>query len=446
VSLWHAELAWLGPGRGVAERVLIEAEGERIAAVTEGADPPPGAARLDGITVPGLANGHSHAFHRALRGRTHRQGGDFWSWRELMFQVAGVLDPDRYLQLATAVYAEMALAGICAVGEFHYLHHGPAGRPYGDPNAMGEALAEAAGRAGIRLTLIDTCYLRAGLDGRPLAGAQVRFGDGDAGAWAERAGAFRERPGVRVAAGIHSVRAVDEAAMATVAAWAADRAAPLHLHLSEQPAENQACLAATGRTPAALASSAGVLGPRTTAVHATHLTDDDITRLGASRTAVCLCPTTERDLADGVGPARALAAAGSPLCLGTDSNAVVDLFEEARAVELDERLVTGRRGHHDPADLLAAATGAGMAALGWDGGRLAPGRLADLVTIGLGSVRLADARAAEVVDQVVFAASAADVTSVVVSGRQVVRDGRHLLVGDVPGALARAVAALDLTR
>jgi formiminoglutamate deiminase len=430
----------------VAERVLIEAEGERIAAVTEGADPPPGATRLDGITVPGLANGHSHAFHRALRGRTHRQGGDFWSWRELMYQVAGVLDPDRYLELATAVYAEMALAGICAVGEFHYLHHDPAGRPYADPNAMGEALAEAAGRAGVRLTLIDTCYLRAGLDGRPLAGAQVRFGDGDAGAWAERAGAFRERPGVRVAAGIHSVRAVDEAAMATVAAWAADRAAPLHLHLSEQPAENQACLAATGRTPAALASSAGVLGPRTTAVHATHLTDEDVTRLGASRTAVCLCPTTERDLADGVGPARALATAGSPLCLGTDSNAVVDLFEEARAVELDERLVTGRRGHHDPAGLLAAATEGGMDALGWDAGRLAPGRLADLVTVGLGSVRLAGARPAEAVDQVVFAASAADVTSVVVSGRQVVHDGRHLLVGDVGDALVRAVAALDLTR
>jgi formiminoglutamate deiminase len=446
VSLWHAELAWLGPGRGVAERVLIEAEGERIAAVTEGVDPPPGAARLDGITVPGLANGHSHAFHRALRGRTHRQGGDFWSWRELMYQVAGVLDPDRYLELATAVYAEMALAGICAVGEFHYLHHDPAGRPYADPNAMGEALAEAAGRAGVRLTLIDTCYLRAGLDGRPLAGAQVRFGDGDAGAWAERAGAFRERPGVRVAAGIHSVRAVDEAAMATVAAWAADRAAPLHLHLSEQPAENQACLAATGRTPAALAEGAGVLGPRTTAVHATHLTDEDITRLGATRTAVCLCPTTERDLADGVGPARALATAGSPLCLGTDSNAVVDLFEEARAVELDERLATGRRGHHAPAALLAAATEGGMAALGWDAGRLAPGRLADLVTIGLDSVRLAGTRPAEAVDQLVFAASAADVTSVVVSGRQVVRDSRHLLVGDVPGALARAVAALDLTR
>ena len=443
MSAWHCELAWLGPGRGMAERVLVEVEGERIAAVTGGTDPPAGATRLAGVTVPGLANGHSHAFHRALRGRTQRAGGDFWSWRELMYQVAGVLDPDSYLELATAAYAEMALAGICAVGEFHYLHHDPAGRPYADPNAMGEALAEAAGRAGVRLTLIDTCYLRAGLDGRPLAGAQVRFGDGDAGAWAERAGSLRERPGLRVAAGIHSVRAVDEAAMATVAAWAGGRDVPLHLHLSEQRAENEVCLAATGRTPAALAGSAGALGPRTTAVHATHLTGEDVARLGASGTSVCLCPTTERDLADGIGPAAALAAAGSPLCLGSDSNAVVDLFEEARAVELDERLASGRRGNHRPDDLLAAATEAGMAALGWDAGRLAPGRLADLVTVGLDSVRLAGTRPAEAADHLVFAATAADVTSVVASGRQIVQDGHHLQVDDVPAALTQAIATLD---
>jgi formiminoglutamate deiminase len=442
LSAWHAEWAWLGPERGVAGRVLVEVEGDRIAAVTEGADPPAGATRLAGVTIPGLANGHSHAFHRALRGRTHRVGGDFWSWRELMYQVAGALDPDGYLELATAAYAEMALAGICAVGEFHYLHHDPAGRPYADPNRMGEALVEAAGRAGVRLTLIDTCYLRAGLDGRPLEGPQVRFGDGDAAAWAERAGAVAERPGLRVAAGIHSVRAVDEAAMATVAAWASDREAPLHLHLSEQPAENEACLAATGRTPAGLADAAGVLGPRTTAVHATHLTGEDVALLGATGTAVCLCPTTERDLADGIGPALALADAGSPLCLGSDSHAVVDLFEEARAVELDERLASGRRGNHRPADLLAAATGAGMAALGWDAGRLAPGHLADLVTVGLDSVRLAGTRPAEAVDHLVFAATAADVTSVVASGRQIVADGRHLLVGDVPAALDRAISAL----
>jgi formiminoglutamate deiminase len=445
VTAWHAELAWLGPRRGVAERVLLEVEGERIAAVTEGVDPPAGATRLRGITVPGLANGHSHAFHRALRGRTHRGRGDFWAWRELMYRVAGVLDPEGYLELARAVYAEMALAGVTAVGEFHYLHHDPAGRPYADPNRMGEALVEAARQAGVRLTLIDTCYLRAGLDGQPLAGPQVRFGDGDAAAWAERAGALADRPGVRVAAGIHSVRAVDPAAMATVAAWAEARSAPLHLHLSEQPAENQACLAATGLTPAALAESVGALGPRTTAVHATHLSGEDVGRLGTTRTTVCICPTTERDLADGIGPAAALAGAGSPLCLGSDSHAVIDLFEEARAVELDERLATGRRGHHRPAELLAAATEAGMDALGWDAGRLAPGRLADLVTVGLDSVRLAGTRPADAVDQLVFAATAADVTSVVVGGRQVVDGGRHLLVGDVGAALTRAIAALEET-
>ena len=443
LTAWHAELAWLGPERGVAERVLVEVEGERIAAVSEGADPPPGATRLAGITVPGLANGHSHAFHRALRGRTHQQRGDFWSWRELMYQVAGKLDPDSYLDLARAAYAEMALAGITAVGEFHYLHHDRAGRPYADPNQMGQALVEAAGQAGVRLTLIDTCYLRAGLGGEPLAGPQVRFGDGDAETWAERAGGLRDGPGVRVAAGIHSVRAVDPQAMATVAAWAADRDAPVHLHLSEQPAENQACLAATGRTPAALAESAGVLGPRTTAVHATHLTGEGIARLGATRTTACLCPTTERDLADGIGPARALTGAGSRLCLGSDSHAVVDLFEEARAVELDQRLATGRRGHHRPADLLAAATEAGMDALGWDAGRLAPGRLADLVSVRLDSVRLAGVRPSEAVDHLVFAATAADVTSVVAGGRQVVEDGRHLLVGDVGAALTSAIGALD---
>ncbi|HEV8373309.1 MAG TPA: formimidoylglutamate deiminase [Actinomycetota bacterium] len=442
MSAWHAELVWLGPARGVAERVLLEVDGDRIAAVTEGVEPPAGARRLPGLTIPGLANAHSHAFHRALRGRTHRGGGDFWTWRERMYELAGHLDPDGYLELARAAYAEMALAGVTAVGEFHYLHHDPAGQPYADPNRMGSALIEAAGQAGVRLTLIDTCYLRAGLGGEPLAGVQRRFGDGDAAAWAERAGALDDGPMMRVAAGVHSVRAVDPAAMTAVAAWAEGRRAPLHLHLSEQRTENQACLAATGRTPAALAEAAGVLGPRTTAVHATHLTGDDIARLGATRTSVCLCPTTERDLADGVGPASALASAGSPLCLGSDSHAVVDLFEEARAVELDERLVTERRGHHRPADLLQAATAAGMDALGWDAGRLEPGRLADLVTVGFDSPRLAGARPAEAADQLVFAATAADVRQVVVGGRRVVEDGRHLLVGDVPAALAKAIAAV----
>ena len=436
---WHAELAWLGPGAGLRERVLIETEGERIARVTEGVAAPARAARLGGLVVPGLANAHSHAFQRALRGRGEGERGSFWTWRELMYRLAGTIEPDTLHELARAAYGEMALAGITAVGEFHYLHHDPAGRPYAEPNVMGHALAAAAEEAGVRLTLLDTCYLRGGLDGRPLDGVQRRFGDGSAAAWAERAGALRDGTGLRVGAAVDSVRAVAPASIAAVAAWAAAREAPLHAHVSEQPAENEDCLRATGQTPAGLLAQAGALGPRTTAVHATHLTAEDAHLLGRTRTRVCLCPTTERDLADGVGPAAALAAAGSPLCLGSDSHAVVDLFEEARAVELDERLVSGRRGHHECGALLAAATAGGMAALGWDAGELAPGRLADLVAIDLGSVRLAGWRREDLVAGVVYAATAADVTDVVVGGRPLVADRRHLALGDVGGLLQRAI-------
>ena len=438
---WWAERAWLGGDR-VAERVLIETDGDRVVAVEEGRDAPAGVRRLAGLVLPGLANAHSHAFHRALRGRTHAGRGDFWSWREGMYALAARLEPDSYLALARAAYAEMALAGITTVGEFHYLHHPPGGGRYADPNAFGAALTAAAAEAGVRLTLLDACYLQADVDGSPLAGTQLRFGDGDAERWAERVSAL-DSAVAHVGAAIHSVRAVPPAAMRVVAAWAEERGAPLHLHLSEQQRENQACLAATGLTPTRLCAETGVLGPRATAVHATHLDDDDLRLLGGSATCACICPTTERDLADGVGPASRLAAAGSPLALGSDSHAVVDLFEEARAVELDERLATGRRGHHRPADLLAAATEGGMRALGWpEAGVIAPGRLADLVAVRLDSPRLAGAPVDELPAAVVFAATAADVSDVVVGGRQVVADGHHLMVGDVGAALDAAIRPL----
>ncbi|MGH9063851.1 MAG: amidohydrolase family protein, partial [Acidimicrobiales bacterium] len=186
---WHAELAWTGPPPGaLAGQVLIEVDGDRIASVSHGAAPPPGAVHLAGLTLPGLTNAHSHAFHRALRGRTQGGAASFWAWRERMYEVATRLTPDTYFDLARATYAEMALAGVTLVGEFHYLHHGPGGRPYDDPNAMGRALLAAAGEAGVRLTLLDTCYLLGGFD-RPLDGPQLRFGDGDAGGWAARVSA-----------------------------------------------------------------------------------------------------------------------------------------------------------------------------------------------------------------------------------------------------------------
>jgi formiminoglutamate deiminase len=446
--IWHAELAWLGGERDrVDEGVAIVTQGERIASVETGVPAPPAAARLPGLVLPALANAHSHAFHRALRGRTQDAGGDFWSWRERMYALAARLQPDSYHDLARAVYGEMALAGVAAVGEFHYLHHPPGGGRYADPNAVGRALLAAAAAAGLRLTLLDACYLQADVDASPLRGVQLRFGDGTAGAWAERVEALRGAvgadPAARVGAAVHSVRAVPPAAMATVAAWAEASRVPLHLHLSEQRRENQACLAVTGRTPAQLCADTGVLGRRTTAVHATHLEAGDVALLGAGRTTVCLCPTTERDLADGIGPARRLAAAGCPLALGSDSHAVVDLLEEARAVELDERLASGRRGRHRPADLLRAATLGGMRSLGWDAGTLEPGRLADLVALRLDSPRLAGAARDHLLAAVVFAGAAADVTDLVVGGRQVVADGRHLLIPDVPAALASSIAAIE---
>ncbi|GGM21898.1 formimidoylglutamate deiminase [Micromonospora sonchi] len=450
MTRWLAEYAWLPEQAEPTPDVLIETAEGRISAVTPlapsgrpdaGVDVLADAVRLPGLTLPGLANAHSHAFHRALRGRTHGGRGDFWSWREQMYAVTTRLDPDSYLALARAVYAEMALAGITCVGEFHYLHHGPGGTPYDDPNAMSAALVEAAAHAGIRLTLLDTCYLTASVDGQPLAGPQRRFGDGDALRWADRVAAFTpDGAHARLGAAIHSVRAVPAEQLATVAGWADRRDAPLHVHLSEQPAENDACRAVHGRTPTGLLADHGVLGRSTTAVHATHPTSADLNLLGESRTGVCLCPTTERDLADGIGPARRMADAGVPLSLGSDSHAVIDPFEEARAVELDERLRTRRRGHFTPAELLTAASAAGHAALGWtDAGRIAAGDRADLVTVRLDSVRTAGVTPAGVW----FAASAPDVTQVVVDGRVLVRDGQHLTV-DVPQELATSIA--EVTR
>ena len=440
--------AWLG-GATVSDDVLVEVSGDRIISVTPAAVPArtPGAraaTRLPGLTVPGLANVHSHAFHRALRGRTQTERGTFWTWREQMYSVAGRLDPDTYLALARAVYAEMVLAGITCVGEFHYLHHGPGGRGYDDPNAMGAALVESAREAGLRLTLLDTCYLTGGV-GSPLEGVQTRFGDGTAAGWARRVDTLREQltgsTQVQVGAAVHSVRGVPPEAIETVAEWAASRGAPLHVHLSEQEAENDACLAAYGRTPTQVLADSGALGPRSTAVHATHLSAVDVGLLGGSGTGVCFCPTTERDLADGIGPARDLADRGASLSLGSDSHAVIDLLEEARAVELDERLASRRRGHFTALELLTAATRTGHDALGWPrAGQIAAGAFADLVTLRLDSVRTAGC--GPTLETAVFAASAADVSHVVSGGTVVVADGVHTGIGDTGRALAEAITAL----
>jgi formiminoglutamate deiminase len=426
---YWCENAWLDSS-GVRSGVLIEVSDDgQIALVTSASPRPPDAYRLTGLVVPGFVNAHSHAFHRALRGRTHADGGTFWTWRKGMYSLASRLNPVNYRKLATAVYAEMALAGVTCVGEFHYVHHAPGGIRYSDPNEMAEALRQAASDAGIRVTLLDTCYLAGGID-QPLSPGQLRFSDGSVDAWASRVTSLPSDSTLLAGAAIHSVRAVPRAALGDlVSAWPSG---PLHVHLSEQPAENEACLAAYGLTPTELLASAGALSPRTTAVHATHLSPKDIRLLGSSSTGACFCPTTEADLADGIGPARELVDAGSPLSLGSDQHAVIDPLLEARALEHGERLRTGQRGRFTPAELFSALTA--HSSLGWPSGH------ADLVAIRMDSPRTAGS----LPEQAMLAATAADVHTVIAGGRIVARDGQHERLGNVGSLLAEAIEELWL--
>jgi formiminoglutamate deiminase len=441
MTAYHCRRAVL-PG-GVESDVLVESVDGLVTDVAIGIACPAGVTPLGGLTFPGFANAHSHAFHRALRGRTQGARGSFWTWREQMYAVAERLDPDTYYSLARAVYAEMVLAGYSCVGEFHYLHHGPGGHPYADPNAMSHALTAAAADAGIRLTLLDTCYLTGGI-GAPLTAVQQRFGDGDGHSWAMRVDAFRPSgTHTRVGVAIHSVRAVPAAEIPVVAGWAAEAGAPLHVHVSEQRAENDACRLAYDRSPAQLLADAGALTARTTAVHAVHIDAADIALLGRHSVTGCACPSTERDLADGLAPVTDLRAAGGRTCLGTDAHVSIDPFAEMRGLEYGERLRTERRGNLTSAELLDAATDFGHAALGWPGaGRIAVGAPADLTAVSLAGIRFAGVTAGNELDAAIFGATAADVTDVVIGGRHVVRDGRHTGMGDVTGALRQAIAAV----
>lgn len=391
-----------------------------------------------GTAVPGFANAHSHLFHRALRGRTHAGGGDFWSWRRRMYAVAGALDPDSYRTLATAVFTEMVACGYTAVGEFHYVHHRPGGAPYTD-HAMELALADAAIDAGIRLTLLDTCYLTGGINA-PLEPEQQRFGDGTVDRWLDRWHRLRERLGsdrrglVTLGAALHSVRAVPEAAISAVAAGLPAEV-PLHVHLSEQPRENEECLDRYGVTPTALLDRAGALAVRLTAVHATNLSAADIALLGEAGVTIALCPTTEADLGDGIGPATALARAGAHIAIGSDQNAVIDPLLELRAAEGHERLAARLRGMFSPAELWLMGTANGYVSLGQGVPRaragLAVGDWCDLVELDDASSRTLGVQA----EQLPLAATAADVRTTVVGG-QVRR-------GDPGRLLARALAQID---
>lgn len=403
-------------------------------------------ARLDegAIVLPGLATAHSHAFQRALRGRTHRGGGTFWSWRGLMYQLAGTLGPEDLYAISHYAFVELASAGVTAVGEFHYVHHQPDGTPYDDRNELSHAVVRAALDAGLRIALLRVLYHRPGL-GRTVEGPQHRFFDRDV----ERAltdvealaRTYASEPRVRVGVAPHSVRAVPAAWIAEAARFARARAMPLHMHVSEQRREVQECLAEHGLRPVELLDSLGALDARFVAVHATHLDPGEVRALAAAPSFVCVCRTTERDLGDGLPPLSPLLEAGARLCFGTDSHASSDPFEEARAAELDERSRTERRGvAADGTQLLAAASAEGYAAIGMEGLHAE-----DRVVLDAASPALVGAHPSTLDDTVIFAGGPAAVREVCVAGQRIVADGRHVRFDAArqgyEAALARAIGS-----
>lgn len=302
------------------------------------------------LTLPALTTAHSHAFQRAMRGLAQRPGpsgsDDFWSWRTAMYELAERLDPDSLYAISRVAFRELFLHGVRTVGEFHYLHHNPDGTPYQDRLELSDAVIRAALDAGLRIALLRVIYHRAGAH-KPPAGAQRRFSDPSLDLALADIDALRARyqghPKVKIGVAPHSVRAVPPSWLAEIAAYAQRHELPLHMHVAEQPAEIRACLEETRRRPVELLADKGVLGPRFVAVHATHLAPHEPALLGAAGAYVCLCPTTERDLGDGLPDVAALREAEVKLCVGVDSHVTTNPLEDLRGVELGERLRTGKR-------------------------------------------------------------------------------------------------------
>lgn len=458
---YWCESAWIDGA--VAHGVLLSADDTgTLTAVETGIDTAPSDAEaVSGFVLPGGVNAHSHAFHRMLRGRTHGDGGTFWTWREVMYSVAAKLDPQAYETVARAVFAEMLAGGYTSVGEFHYVHHAQDGTPYGterprgDANddaghrahAMERALARAAASAGIRIRLLDTCYLTGGIDSE-LSAEQARFGDGTIDGYMDRhaglIGAFAdefpvETPGesfVHVGAAIHSIRAVPAANLQRFT----ELSGPVHVHLSEQPAENEASQEAYGATPTEVLARSGVVDDRLSAVHATHLSEEDIAILGGSRSTIVMCPCTEADLADGIGPARELADAGAVISLGSDQHVVLDALRETQGLEAGERLRSGQRGRFSPAELITALTAGGARSLDLPVGGLEVGKACDFVAVRTDSMRTMGS----LDEQIILTASASDVHLTVSGGKVRVRDGVHTELGDIAELYAQAFAALEM--
>ena len=402
--------------------------------------------------LPGLVNAHSHAFQRVIRGRTeHRTANrkdSFWTWRQMMYSAATRLTPEDIYDASRMAFLEMALGGITAVGEFHYLHHGPDGTSYDDQNLLAKEVVRAARDVGLRIALLRVAYARAGFetDANP---QQARFIENDSDVYlknvhqlitdlaADRSLSSTAGTPAMAWAGVapHSVRAVPLDYLKQVARFADEHKLPVHMHVAEQPAEVSACIAEYGRSPVALLQTEGLLSERFTGVHVIHVTPKAIGMLAAARALICACPTTERNLGDGIVPVDSFFQHGLRVALGTDSHVEIDLLEDARELEYHLRLQKMERVVLAPAAdngmaalaarLFASATISGAESIDAPGGSLEPGRPADFFTIDLDDPSIAGAAEEDLLSNIVFSMSKTAVKDVVVGGKRIVEDGRH---------------------
>ena len=361
------------------------------------------------LRLPGFVNAHSHAFQRLLRGRVEHVDpahphDDFWTWREAMYQAANAIDPDGAYDVALLLYREMVAAGYTAVGEFHYPHHQPGGQPYPDPNAMARATAAAANDAGIAIVMLMTAYARAGA-GKPPTEGQRRFCDPDVASYLRRVESLAAEMPVGLAP--HSVRACPRDWLEEIARYAASSGLVVHIHANEQRREVDECLEEHGVRPIELIAEAGLLGPHTTVVHATHVSPHELDLLAERGATVCACPTTEANLGDGFLPAVELLQRDVPVCIGTDSNTIIDPLAELREIEHCARRLAERRnvlvpgGDDGPTPyLLEIGTRNGARALGLGE---APGE----VEVDLGHPLLARVAPADVPAALIFGGASA---------------------------------------
>jgi formimidoylglutamate deiminase len=406
-----------------------------------------GTARIDlsgKALLPGFVNAHSHSFQRLIRGRAESRvvsGNDFWSWRNTMYQAAARLSPEDIYDVARMCFLEMVCAGITTVGEFHYLHNAPDGKPYDDPNLIARQVIAAAQSVGLRIVLLRSAYFRSGYE-LPLDPGQQRFFE-QPDAFLTSAAALRalypqDSAEIRIGVAPHSIRAVPLGKLHEIVSWARSNSLPIHMHVSEQVAENVACQREYGYTPVDLLAREGLLGKDFVAVHAIHLTAEEIATFAKSQAIVCSCPTTERNLGDGVVPVDALMTAGVRHALGSDSQAQIDPLEDARELDYHLRLARQQRAVLDQIDgqsiaarLFECATIHGAQALGIETGSLRPAEFGDMISVDLSEISIAGNTPETLLPLLVFGASRSAIRDVVVNGRIILRDGHHPLQEEI---------------